>query len=175
MNGRGACPIGALAFACVASSVASSSIAQARSIVKLPYARADVWATTVRLLRVDGGLPVREKDEAAGYVLFDYLDGTKTYRGSFELLSVVASPETSATEIILTIGELPRRFETSLLDRLIQKLRQERGAGGPGASLAPSGGREKPPTPLEGAAPVKKPGADGGIVAPLPRLEGQPE
>src|SRR5437762_14268097 len=62
-------------------------IAAARSTSTLPYPSNGVWTAAVRYLRVDRGLPIREKDESAGYVLFDYADGGKTYHGALELLA----------------------------------------------------------------------------------------
>ena len=100
--------------------------ALARSVAKVSYGRAEVWATAVRLLRVNSNLPIREKDEGAGYVLFDFLDGGKTYRASLELVTpgggAEGGGEGDTTEVVVSIPELPRRFEAQLLDRLTAKL-----------------------------------------------------
>jgi hypothetical protein len=103
--------------------------ALARSVARLSYPRAEVWSTAVRWLRVNGNLPIREKDEGAGYVLFDFLEGGKTYRASLELVvpGGAAGADGEATDVAVSIADLPRRFEAQVLDRLAQKLREERG------------------------------------------------
>ena len=58
----------------------------ARTTDITPYPITNVWPSAVRFLRVDRGFPVREKDEPAGYVLFDYTDGPKPCKGSLELI-----------------------------------------------------------------------------------------
>jgi hypothetical protein len=144
--------------------------ALARSVAKVSYGRAEVWATAVRLLRVNSNLPIREKDEGAGYVLFDFLDGGKTYRASLELVTTggggaEGGGEGDTTEVVVSIPELPRRFEAQLLDRLAAKLRDERGP---------------PPQRRARPAPDGNPGSgeaeatrDGGLPR-MPRAEGQP-
>jgi len=54
-----------------------ASTAQAKSASAVPYPTGDVWAAAVRYLRVDRGFAIREKDEKAGYVLFDYAESGK--------------------------------------------------------------------------------------------------
>jgi len=116
--------------------------AWARSAMTLGYATGDVWAAAVRLLRVDRNLPVREKDEAAGYVLFDVTEGGKTYRASLELVALTDDAGRASTLATLTIPQLPKRFEAALLDQLAAKVRDERGP---------------PPPPRKPAAPKVEP------------------
>lgn len=139
--------------------------AWARSAITLSYAPGDVWAAAVRLLRVDRNLPVREKDEAAGYVLFDVTEAGKTYRASLELVALTDDAGRASTQATLTIAQLPKRFEISLLDQLAAKVRDERGP---------------PPPPKKPAAPKVDAGdaaksseaakphltADGGLPRP---------
>lgn len=101
--------------------------ANARSTVTLPYAAPDVWAAAVRFLRVDRNLPVREKDEPAGYVLFDVNEAGKTYRASLELVSLADEGGRASTQAVLNIAQLPKRYEVALLEQLASKLRDERG------------------------------------------------
>jgi hypothetical protein len=111
--------------------------AWAKSAVTLGYATGDVWAAAVRLLRVDRNLPVREKDEAAGYVLFDVTEGGKTYRASLELVALTDEAGRASTQATLTIAQLPKRFEAALLDQLAAKVRDERGLPPPRKPAAP--------------------------------------
>ncbi len=105
--------------------------AAARTAVVVSYAPDDVWPAVVRFLRVDRGLPVREKDRDAGYVLFDYPDGGRTYRGALELVATTDAEGRAATQIVLSLGDLPRHHEIALCDRLVAKLREERGTPPP--------------------------------------------
>lgn len=102
-------------------------IAAARSTSTLPYPSNGVWTAAVRYLRVDRGLPIREKDEPAGYVLFDYADGGKTYHGALELVAITDEDGRSTTQISVSLAGLPKRFEGAILDGLAAKVREERG------------------------------------------------
>lgn len=101
--------------------------ASARSTSSLPYPSSGVWTAAVRYLRVDRGLPIREKDESAGYVLFDYADGGKTYHGALELVGLTDEDGRASTQISVSLAGLPRRFEGAILDGLAVKVREERG------------------------------------------------
>ena len=101
--------------------------ADAKSTVTLGYVPGDVWAAAVRFLRVDRNLPVREKDEAAGYVLFEVSESGKPYRASLELVSLQDEGGRVSTQATLSIPQLPKRYETALLEQLAAKVREERG------------------------------------------------
>ena len=103
------------------------SPAAARSTTTLPYPSASVWAAAVRHLRVDRGYLIREKDEASGYVLFDYVEGSKSYRAAVELVPLVEADGRASTRVSLSITGLPKRYEGALLDGLAAKVRDERG------------------------------------------------
>src|SRR5437868_2657374 len=68
---------------------ALSPAAHARSTALLAYPVPEIWPTAVRFIRVDRGYPVREKDEASGYILFELVEGAKSYKGSLELIHTV--------------------------------------------------------------------------------------
>ena len=137
--------------------------AHARSTLVLPYGPSDAWATAVRFLRVDRGYPIREKDEPAAYILFDYVDGPRSYRSALELVPVTDSDGRLCTQVVLSIPDLPRHYETALLDRLAAKIRAERG-------VPPPVPRRRPPPPDSGDRDKDKrpPAPDGG----LPRAPG---
>jgi hypothetical protein len=116
-------------------------LAQARSMDIEPYPMADVWPATVRFLRVDRGFPIKEKDESAGYVLFEYTDGPKPCRASLELIRTVDVEGRDATRIAVSIPDLPRRYEQMLIDKLASKLREDQGPP------APAPKRNKPADP----------------------------
>lgn len=140
--------------------------AEAKSTLALSYAPDDVWAAAVRFLRVDRNLPVREKDQNAGYVLFDVSEAGKTYRASLELVALSDDAGRVSTQATLSIPQLPKRYEATLLEQLAAKVRDERG----------------PPPPLRKPPPPKtdtpdKPGtgdAGKGYAAPDAGLSGLP-
>jgi hypothetical protein len=130
----------------------ASSAAHARSELLLPYAAADVWAAAVRFLRVDRGFAVREKDEKAGYVLFDFVEAGRTYRASLELVSLTDDDGRASTDAQLSLPDLPKRYEAVLLDQLGAKVRQERGA-------PPIAKRRPPAEPAKDVKPTPAPDA----------------
>lgn len=105
--------------------------AAARTMEVVSYPITEVWPTSIRFLRVDRGFPVREKDEAAGYVLFDFTDGPKVSKASVELIHAVDPEGRQATRIAVSIPDLPKRYEQMLIDKLAGKLREDHGPPAP--------------------------------------------
>jgi hypothetical protein len=127
----------------------------ARILDIVPYPITSVWPAAVRFLRVDRGFPVREKDEGAGYVLFDYTDGPRPCKGSLELIRAGDREGRDATRIAISIPDLPRRYEQMLLDKFVAKLRDDQGPPAPPPTRKP----ETPPTlpPPDAAPPASAP------------------
>jgi hypothetical protein len=123
--------------------------ALARSTAVLSYPLGDVWSTAVRFVRVDRGYTVREKDEESGYILFDMTEGSKSYKASLELIRATDDQGRDSTRAAFSIPDLPRHFETMLLDKLAAKVREERGSPAPPAPKKPA--EEKPPKADGGA------------------------
>jgi hypothetical protein len=132
--------------ALAAASGLTPATAWARTLEIASYPIANVWPAAVRFLRVDRGFPVREKDEAAGYVLFDYTDGPKPCKGSLELIRATDPEGREATRIAISIPDLPRRYEQMLLDKFVAKLRDDHGPPAPPP--------RKPEPPRPDAAPA---------------------
>jgi hypothetical protein len=89
----------------------------------------------MRLVRVDLGLKVAEKDESAGYLLFDYVSseaGRKSVPGSMEFVR----SKDGQVRVIVQIPKMPGYHEQVLVDSLARKLRSEYGE--PPKSPAPS-------------------------------------
>jgi hypothetical protein len=120
--------------------------ALARSTSVLSYPLGDVWSTAVRFVRVDRGYTVREKDEETGYILFDMVEGAKTYKASLELIRATDDQGRDATRAAFSIPDLPRHYETMLLDKLSAKVREERGSPAPPAPKRPPP-EDRPPRP----------------------------
>jgi len=103
----------------------------ARTSQVVPYPIASVWPAAVRFMRVDRNFPIAEKDEAAGYILFEHTDGPKPCRGSLELVRVTDAEGRDATRLAVTIPDLPKRYEQMLLDKLAAKVREDHGPPAP--------------------------------------------
>jgi hypothetical protein len=142
----------------------AAASARARSSSVLPYPLAEVWPTAIRYLRVDRGATVREKDLESGYVLFELAEGSKVYKGSLELIRTDDTEGRQATRVVANLTDLPRHFESTLLDKLALKVREEYGSPAPPPPRAPAEeGRKK--KPADAGVPPRAPTGD------LPRPE----
>ena len=138
--------------ALVAAFLLVPAVSWPRALEISPYPITSVWPAAVRFLRVDRAFPIHEKDESAGYVLFDYTDGPKPCKGSLELIRATDREGRDATRIAISIPDLPRRYEQLLLDKFVSKLRDDHG---PPAPPPPPRKPETPPQP--DAAPPTPP------------------
>jgi hypothetical protein len=119
--------------------------ARAKSAYESAYGYDRTWNAGMRLVRVDLGMKLTEKDEGAGYLLFDYKSpesGNKAVPGSMEF---VRSKDTGAVRVIVQIPQMPGYHEQVLIDALQRKMRAEYGDP-----------PKKPPLPT----PPKDAGAD---------------
>ena len=101
--------------------------ARAKSSYESSYGYDRTWNAGMRLVRVDLGMKLTEKDESAGYLLFDYMSpesGKKAVPGSMEF---VRSKETGAVRVIVQIPQMPGYHEQVLIDALQKKMRAEYG------------------------------------------------
>jgi hypothetical protein len=138
--------------------LATPAVLWARTLDVVPYPITSLWPAAVRFLRVDRDFPVRERDESAGYVLFDYTDGPKPCRASLELIRVTDPEGRDATRLAVSIPDLPRRYERVFLDKLAAKVRSDLGPP------APPPPKAEPPKP-DAAAPAPPPAPQ---LPPLP-------
>jgi hypothetical protein len=120
----------------------------AKSTYVSPYGYERTWNAALRLVRVDNGWKITEKDDASGYILFEYRspESTKATPGSLEL--VRGHDADSPVSVLAQLAQMPQYHEQVLLDALASKMRRE--YGDPPA-------RRKPAPPAEPDA-----GPDGG-------------
>jgi len=111
--------------------------AEARSASTVQYPMADVWPSAVRFLRIDRNCVIREKDETAGYILFDYPEGQKLHKGSLELVRITDGDGRDTTRIVASLPDLPHYLEQLLLDKLAAKLREDHGSPAPAPPRKP--------------------------------------
>jgi len=115
-----------------------SEDARAKSAYDSAYGFERTWNAGMRLVRVDLGLKISEKDEGAGYLLFDYVSpesGKKPVPGSMEF---IRSRETGAVRVVVQIPQMPGYHEQVLVDSLARKLRNEYGDPPRKPPVAPS-------------------------------------
>lgn len=101
--------------------------ASAKSGYESSYGFDRTWNCGMRLVRVDLGLKISEKDESAGYLMFDYVSpegGKKPVPGSMEF---IRSKDTGAVRVVVQIPQMPGYHEQVLVDSLARKLRNEYG------------------------------------------------
>jgi hypothetical protein len=135
--------------------VLATSTAYARSEKTLAYEREPAWAASVRFIRVNAGLKVIEKDAEAGYVIFEFKEEKKTFRGSLELIEVVKDGR-KVLRFVMTIEDRPSWVEIEMLTKLERKLRAELGAPAPSPTPKP---KQPPPKAEE---PKPEPPKDDG-------------
>jgi hypothetical protein len=99
----------------------------AKSTYESPYGYERTWNASLRLVRVDNGWKVNEKDETSGYLLFDYKspESAKPSPGSFEL--VRGRDPNAAVSVLVQLPQMPHYHEQVLLDALASKMRREYG------------------------------------------------
>ena len=103
-----------------------SASANAKSAYDSAYGFDRTWNAGLRLVRVDLGLKVTEKDDANGYLLFDYKSpesGQKPVPGSMEFIK----GSDGAVRVVVQIPAMPGYHEQVLVDHLQRKLRAEYG------------------------------------------------
>jgi len=115
-----------LAVVALALVLMPASPASAKSNYESAYGFDRTWNAGLRLVRVDLGLKVTEKDDTNGYLLFDYKSpesGQKPVPGSMEFIK----GKDGTVRVIVQIAQMPAYHEQVLVDSLQRKLRNEYG------------------------------------------------
>ncbi|MCL2724517.1 MAG: hypothetical protein FWD69_08780 [Polyangiaceae bacterium] len=135
------------ALAVVTAIALSSPLASAKSGFDSSYGFDRTWNAGMRLVRVDLGLKVTEKDDVVGYLLFDYKSpesGAKAVPASMEF---IRAKDGGSVRVVVQIPKMPGYHEQVLVDQLARKLRSEYG--------------DPPKTPP--VSPPRDAGADGDV------------
>ena len=109
------------------ATVASTEEVFARSQKNIAYRPDVVWTTAVRMLRVEMGFQLVERDQSARFVLFRYVDGNRSFPGSLEMVERVFEDGRTGVRVIVAVPAMPTYIELHLLDRLERKLLEEVG------------------------------------------------
>jgi hypothetical protein len=136
-------------LAAVVISLASAT-AGARTVRDEPYSMETTWNAAVRLVRIDMGLPIVERDQDMGFFTFTYREGARTVPGSVELVRTEVDGRPGA-RVIVQIPQMPSYVESLILTRLGRKLRSEFGEPPPPVVRRPT------PSPSE-TTPDRRPG-----------------
>ena len=106
--------------------LAAPTSAWARTERTLGYSAATAFGTAVRFLRVNEAVKVLEKDAEAGYILFELVDGKRSFRGSIEVLAVEKDGR-NMVRFVINIIDQPSYIEMAMMERLERKLHDELG------------------------------------------------
>ena len=105
--------------------LAGPTPADAKASFESPYTLAQTFNAALRLLRVDLGLTVTERDPGVAYILFEYKSPETAQRivaGSIEMLEAGHT-----VKVIVQLGQMPRYHEQVISDALSKKLRSDYG------------------------------------------------
>ncbi|MFI5301038.1 MAG: hypothetical protein ACHREM_23390 [Polyangiales bacterium] len=113
----------AIVFAPTGMRECGVGVASAKSGFDSQYTYDQTWTASLRLVRVDLGLKVTEKDEHDGFILFEYVEKDRTSGASIELVRT-----DHGVRVNCQIAQFASYHEAALLARLARKLKDEFGA-----------------------------------------------
>jgi hypothetical protein len=145
---------GVLACGVASAIVLTGHPAAAETAFESAYGFDRTWNAALRMVRIDMGCKITEKDDQSGYLMFEYRsaegDGKKVSSGSMEFIR--PRDQDGAVRIVVQLPKMPRYHEQVMIDTLVRKMRAEYGE--------PPQARPKPP-PVE-PAPAQPAPKDGG-------------
>lgn len=137
----------------------------------LSYPYEHVWPASIRYLRVDRGFKIADKDEEAGYIMFEFTsDDGESGSGSLELVRTEDAAGRPSTSLVAITNGGPSYLSNSLLDGVAAKVREERGAPAAPPKKAPP---EPPPAPPEIDPDGPKGEEPGFPPGPAPKEKGR--
>ena len=142
------------------SAVAARPLALIENRRMLSYPFAQVWPTAIRYLRIDRGFKVVDRDEEAGYMLFEFpVDSGGTGSGSVEMFATEDASGRPSVSISVNTGAGPVHLPNAILDGIAAKVRAERGqpSAPPKQDPAP---KQPPPDDDDGSVPLLPPAVD---------------
>jgi hypothetical protein len=144
-------------------SLGLSSSAEARVSGEVSYSYSQTWQAAVRLVRVDLGCPISDRDEDMGFMLFEYRNAGRSYPGSVEVVRTTDERGVERIRVTVQVPAMPSYVERMIFDRLTRKLREDFGeARSPRRPQPPavSPPAEEPPAeePPAAAPPAEQPG-----------------
>ena len=116
-----------------------------------PYTFEQTFGTALRLVRVDLGFKIVEKDVENGYLLFEYRSpesGGRATQGAIEVVNGRAG-----VHVAVQLPAMPQYHEQVLLDGLVKKLAAEHGDPPKKAPTPPSPPADPGAPPPDAGAP----------------------
>lgn len=110
----------------LAVALARPTTVSARATQDERYTFELTWNAAVRLIRVDMGFAILERDRETGFVMFTYADAGRTTPGSLELIRTRIDG-VDACRVVVNVPQMPTYVERHLLTRLARKLHDEYG------------------------------------------------
>ena len=114
----------------LATALLAPTTSYAKKTEDFRHSYSQVWGAAIRLIRVDQGYPIKDRDETVGYFLFDYEDDGRMYPGSVELVRI-EDQGGGPIRVVIQIPAMPSYIERMLLDKLEKKLVDEYGVPAP--------------------------------------------
>lgn len=148
----------ALGLTIAAAATLAAPSASAKATYESPYSYDRTWNAALRLVRVDMGFKVVEKDVDSGYLLFEYRStesGNKATPGSFEM--VRGRDADSPVRVVMQLPQMPQYHEQMMIDALATKMRSEYGEPPPKKKPQPDAGPPDAPTQPPPVPPVAPP------------------
>jgi hypothetical protein len=105
---------------------ASMALIENRRLLSYPFEQ--VWPTAIRYLRIDRGYKVTDRDEEAGYMLFEFpVEGGRVGNGSVEMFATEDAAGRPSVSVSVNTGAGPVHLPNTILDGIAAKVRAERG------------------------------------------------
>jgi hypothetical protein len=148
-----------LACGVASAVVLAGHSAEAETAYESAYGFDRTWNAALRMVRVDMGCKITEKDDQSGYLMFEYRStdgGKRISSGSMEFIK--GKEADAPVRLVIQLPAMPRYHEQVMLDTLVKKMRAEYGeAPQPRPKQPPA----PPPAPV-GDAGAEKPAPDAG-------------
>lgn len=130
-----------------------------RRVLSYPFEQ--VWPTAIRYLRIDRAYKVTDRDEEAGYMLFEFpLEGGRIGSGSVEMFATEDPSGRASVSVAVNTGAGPVHLPNSILDGIAAKVRAERGQPvDPPKKEAPPP-KQDDPNEDDGSVPLLPPAQD---------------
>ena len=112
--------LGATSLVGLVSLCVPSTPAEAKATYTSPYTLAQTYSAALRLIRVDNGFKINERDPDAAYLLFDYEShesGTRVTPGAIEMV-----PGRDQVTVLVKLPKMPRYHEEVMMNALKRKL-----------------------------------------------------
>jgi hypothetical protein len=141
------------------STLAAPTVAAARFGGEVSHSYAQTWQAAVRLVRVDLGCPITDRDEEMGFVLFEYRHAGRSYPGSLEVVRSTDARGTERVRVTVQVSAMPSYVERMIFERLTRKLREDFGEAR--SPRRPSGPAQPVSPPSDPPAETPAPSAPG--------------